>query len=340
MRLVMTILLRDEEDILEAQLAYHLAAGVDFVVATDHRSSDSSPEILARYERAGCAHVIREECEEFHESEWVTRMARFAATELGADWVINSSADEFWWPTRGSLREALAAVPARCGVLGAFIRSFLPGSGTGPFWERMTFRLAPAAPINDPTSFFRPVPKVVHRATPDVRVARGSHALLSKGLIPFSGWHPIEVLHFPTRTPQQLGSKAMHLTEAFAQPGSRAGTGYHAKALAALREGHLKGHYASLGLDREALERGLAAGSVVRDLRLRDALRSLQQDGRFLVPGEPVRAQLSGEGSTLETVSVAVDAGILAEAGLVRARRSLDLLEQRLAALEAARRGR
>ena len=38
MRLVMTLLVRDEEDIVRANVDFHLARGVDFVIATDNRS--------------------------------------------------------------------------------------------------------------------------------------------------------------------------------------------------------------------------------------------------------------------------------------------------------------
>ena len=38
MKLVLTVLARDEADIIDAQIAFHLNAGVDFVVATDNSS--------------------------------------------------------------------------------------------------------------------------------------------------------------------------------------------------------------------------------------------------------------------------------------------------------------
>ena len=38
MRVVLTLVVRDEADIVDQQIRYHLEAGVDFVIATDHRS--------------------------------------------------------------------------------------------------------------------------------------------------------------------------------------------------------------------------------------------------------------------------------------------------------------
>ena len=126
MKLVMTLLARDEADIVDAQVAYHLRAGVDHVIATDNASTDGTTEILERYERAGRLQLIREPAGDMRQDEWVTRMARLAATEHGADWVIHADADEFWWPRGGTLKDVLATVPERYGVVRGCWRHFLP----------------------------------------------------------------------------------------------------------------------------------------------------------------------------------------------------------------------
>ena len=53
MMLVLTLLCRDEADILESMLRFHLAQGVDRIIATDNGSVDGSLEILQRFERRG-----------------------------------------------------------------------------------------------------------------------------------------------------------------------------------------------------------------------------------------------------------------------------------------------
>src|SRR5687768_13062418 len=108
MKLVMTLKIRDEGDVIDANLRFHLAAGVDFFIVTDNGSVDETPEILERYRKAGLAQILEKPADEFYRPnpEWVTDMARLAATEHGADWVINNDADEFWWPLSGDLKAA------------------------------------------------------------------------------------------------------------------------------------------------------------------------------------------------------------------------------------------
>jgi hypothetical protein len=213
---------RDEADIMDAQIAFHLSAGVDFVIATDHRSEDGTTEILQGYAREGHLRLIREEADRVRQADLVTRMARLAASEHGADWVINSDADEFWWPRAGTLKEALAAVPAPYGVVYAPMCYFLPRRGAGPFYDVMTVRLSQHAPINDPLSRYRPTLKAAHRATSSVIVLRGNHEVEQAGPR-FTVWHPLEVLHFPDRSPEQCARKYANTVAAWPAGGREPG---------------------------------------------------------------------------------------------------------------------
>ena len=51
--LALTLVVRDESDILAANLDYHFAQGVDVILVVDHGSSDGTAEILRAYEQAG-----------------------------------------------------------------------------------------------------------------------------------------------------------------------------------------------------------------------------------------------------------------------------------------------
>lgn len=331
MRLVVTVLARDEADVIDAQVAFHLNAGADLVIATDNNSQDGTTEILRAYEREGCLHLIHEPAEGLQQSEWVTRMARLAATEFAADWVINTDADEFWWPRGESLKEVLAAVPKRYGVVEAFWRTFVPRPDDGEFFaELMTTRLAQQAPINDPSSFYRPVTKVAHRADPQVVVGRGNHGLVGSALLPLRTWHPLEVLHFPLRSRAQWQRKVELQGVAFTEHIERAGTGYHLKGYDALQSGRIEEQHSSLVVDDEALARGLGDGTLAVDTRLRDALRTLRTDTGFAV-GRP----LAFPPLTLaDDATYAVEAAVLGEADVIRVERRIDALEQRLRALE------
>src|SRR5262245_37987017 len=210
MKLVMTLLARDEADIVEAQIAYHLEAGVDFVIATDNGSQDDTPVILESYARAGYVHLIREEGEDMRQGQWVTRMARLAATEFGADWIINSDADEFWCSHGAPIKTVLAEVPARFATVRAVMRNFVPRpNSAGFFADRMNVRLVPGEATMQRYRVhpFHAQDKVLHRAHPDVTVSDGNHDARWPSSIDLRGSWPFEVLHFPMRSAEQCVQK-------------------------------------------------------------------------------------------------------------------------------------
>jgi hypothetical protein len=330
----MTLLVRDEEDIVDAQIAFHLHAGVDFVVATDNLSVDGTRTILERYREAGRLHLIDEPGEDVRQDEWVTRMARLAATDFGADWVINTDADEFWWPRGGSLKEVLANVPERYGVVRGCWRHFLPRPDDGAFFaERMTVRLTRPAFPGDKRTIYHAHQKVAHRANPSVSIPMGNHDAEGVGLEPLRGWHPIEVLHFSFRSRVQTKRKA---ESGWSRRRHDVLALHQVRLDEARATGRLAAFYDELAVDDEELERGLADGTLELDTRLRDALRAIRKDDAFVLPPGNGAGLLSfPRPGVLEDASFAGEAAVLAEIdGIVRAEQRADALERRLAALE------
>ena len=317
MKLVQTLVVRDEVDIVEDQLDYHLEAGVDFVIASDHGSTDGTTEILERYAREGHLHRIGVEGE-MRDGPWRTHMARLAATEYGADWVINTDADEFWMPRGGTLREVLDSVPTTHGVVFALSRHFVPRPDDDrPFSERMTVRVAPPAAIHDPTSPYRPHLKAAHRGDPAVTISFGAHTVASPRWRALHNWHPADVLHFPFRSLAQ-----------WEQKGSRRARGdkplgQYVTALRALESGRSAERYLALVVDDALLEQGLSTGSLRVDTRLCDALRALRS-------GAPESDDAAPDARSVVSDSVAVR-----DADIVRLRRHLDRVAVRVGTLEA-----
>ena len=103
----MTILVKNEDDIIEANIRTHASLGVDAFVVMDNDSSDETPAILKRLQEE-FEIVVIEEKGLYNQAKWMKRLA-VEAKKLGADWVINNDADEFWIPKAGkTLHEVLA----------------------------------------------------------------------------------------------------------------------------------------------------------------------------------------------------------------------------------------
>jgi hypothetical protein len=260
-------------------------------------------------------------------------MARSAAEDHAADWVIGCDGDEFWWPRGGSLKDVLASVPPQFGVVEAPWRFFLPRTAGPPFFaERMTLRLSSPAALVHPHSPFKPGVKVAHRADPALVVQGGSHRVLAGQLATLPGWHPVEVLHFPIRDLEQCVRRYEQWGDAgrnwrFARASITDATRF----------------FASVAVDDEDGARGLEQGTLGLDLRLRDALRSIRNpDGdpprrRFLLPGETGRLGLPDPSAGDERAYIG-ETRSLAASPLLALGRRLDALGARVSRLESSSR--
>lgn len=265
MKLVMTLVVRDEADIVDANIRFHLAQGVDHVIATDHASRDDTTRILRGHERSGRLTYRHTSDATYRQDEWVTAMARDAAVRLGADWVINNDADEFWWPRSGDLGSTLAAMPAHVSVVRFGRWNFRPRLGVEGAWHD-TMVARERASRNALGEELQP--KACHRGHPEVRVAFGNHA----ATLPDGGEHldsdAVEILHFPVRDFEHLDRKVRRAGEGH-DPELPVGIGNNLLELHRLRRaGSLDAWYRRTALDDAAVRRGIVDGSLVIDRRL------------------------------------------------------------------------
>ena len=267
MKLVMTLLVRDEQDIIRDNIDYHLSQGVDFFIATDNRSEDRTASILKEYEAKGLLHYIYEGDDDYNQHAWVTRMARMAHVSHGADWVINNDADEFWWPREGSLHETFARLPAEVNIVRASRHNFVSVEQSElPFYHRMIYRERFSRnPLGRPLP-----PKVAHRGRTDVVVAQGNHAV--KGIDePRILEDPLEILHFPVRSYPQIENKIAKGGAAYANNRELpAGVGltWRKQYDDLKRDNSLRPYFEECYHDEARRAAKLASGEIILDRRL------------------------------------------------------------------------
>ena len=283
MKLVMTLLVRDEQDILKENIEFHLDRGVDEVILMDNLSSDETADIAAEYVRLGVLHYIFQPEDDYSQGRWVTRMARQACQELGANWVINNDADEFWWPLQGSLKDVLSQVDRGTLAVSAERTNFIPRPESAePFWRRMNIRRKISFNL-----LGKPLPgKIAHRGLADVVVDQGNHGIRVNGLAAEFSISPISILHFPIRSKKQffnkikLGGAAYarndHLDKDIGNIWRHLYTCYV--------DGTLDEVYQKEVLEADAIEQGLAGGVLIRDERLSNALAPLMSSARIDSP--------------------------------------------------------
>jgi len=274
MKLVMTLLVRNEADILATNIEYHLRRGVDFFIATDNLSEDGTRDILEHYRQRNLLHLILETNDNYSQSTWVTRMARMAAVDFHADWVINSDADEFWWPEEvNDLGDLLARIPPDVHAVHVERHDFVPrpNADNQIFTEVMTVREQQSTNARK----VRLLPKMCHRGYSDIEVAMGNHRAARAGGPMHIGRAPLSILHFPLRSYEQFrrkivtGGAALERNKEHGPEIVRTWRSLYRK----WQQGELEAYYRQREVSAGELDAGLASQTLVRDERLRDFMR-------------------------------------------------------------------
>ena len=206
-RVVMTLLVRNEQDVIAENILFHHFQGVDAFIVMDNLSSDATVEIVRELAHSIPIVLLRQQEDDYSQSVWVTQMARAAASDHGADWVINNDADEFWMFPDFDVRRYLNGLADDvCGVVlkrhnAVLIENEIwDGFDAHPCFTELFEQQS----LNQLGS---PLPgKCLHRASTQITVQQGNHSISG---LPGQIVHcdRARILHFPYRRFKQYQSK-------------------------------------------------------------------------------------------------------------------------------------
>ena len=215
----MTLLVKDEIDIIEHTIQHHLNVGVDYIIATDNLSTDGTLEVLEKYERQGVLHLIREPEQTHSQSKWVNRMGIYAKINHNPDFIIHADADEFWCTSSGNLKFELAKFPL-IDVLRVPIKNVLlqfdrfnehfPKDSKYVVDQPLVSKNLESDFKTTPLFFFKYPSKVMYKVSQEyIDVKAGNHAVKNSKAYVTCDSSDICVYHFPVRSKKQFFNKVV-----------------------------------------------------------------------------------------------------------------------------------
>lgn len=272
--LVMTLYVRDEEDIIRYNIDFHLGKGVEFIIATDNGSKDKTRDILTEYAQKGILHLIDERTYDHNQENCVNRMARIAREQYGADIIFHCDADEFWYPRSGDLKTEILSRQEDVLFVNATHMAIVDRNGFERFPDDTRFAVVRPYIAKDYEAetekgnfyLFQTPPKVIFKTSKGhLDVAHGNHSVINKTEHVLEGWaRDIVIFHYPQQGKDRFFSKVINAGSAYEKNTLvDSHTGFHIKRwYESYKRGTLDKDYKGMALNNTEIARLLQEGRI------------------------------------------------------------------------------
>jgi hypothetical protein len=271
-QLVMTILCRNEVDIIEYNIRTHALLGVDSFVVMDNESTDGTREKLTELAKEFKILII-DQTGVYQQAKWMKQLMLIARDKLNASWVISNDADEFWIPEEGSIKDLLLPVDSVVTVSRSNMLLMESSLQKDYHFSQAKFRVK--TPIcyqkNDELQgentamFFANIsPKVIVNPYGFINISGGNHrAKHLASLFSSRVESKLRVYHYPIRSFIQFEANIKH-REILLKKSARMGDHYR-RWVSLMQQGLLEKEFEKFVVTKEQQQTLIDYGIIVQD---------------------------------------------------------------------------